>query len=342
MAARTATATLANAATATANALRQKFNIVRHDIAATLPSFRIACNVYSRKDAPPPSQLGSAAVAPALVFAHANGFCKEMWEPVIDRIDRRWTERDVYAYDCFNQGDSAVLNKDLLESRCNWLTYAQDVLALIDHFKLNKPVGVGHRIIAETLRPGTFGAIIAVDPTMFPLEIPMIHPVEQHPMGPITLRRRDQWKSREEARETMLNKALFRAWHPEAFDLYIQFGLIDNVDKDGNPGVTLKCPKLQEAMSFAAEGTGVHDAFENLPQLNIPVHYLFGDSSDINTSYLVDLKLQRTKYATHDMIKGGHLFPFEDPLSTARHMSKFLERYTQGQQAEDSHLKARL
>ncbi|KAF9158896.1 hypothetical protein DFQ26_007122 [Actinomortierella ambigua] len=345
MAARPATANFSTTAAATANAFRQKFNIARHDIAATFPSFRLACNVYSRKDIPSPSLQNSEAegTSPALVFAHANGFCKEMWEPVIARVDRRWTEREIYAYDCYNEGDSAVLNKDLLENRCNWLTYAQDVLALVDHFKLTKPVGIGHRIIAETLRPGTFGAIVAVDPTMYPKEVNLLVPVEDHPLASLTIRRRDQWKDRDEARESFLKKSLFRAWHPEALDLYLQFGLLDNLDKDGRPGVTLKCPKIQEAMAFAHEGTGLHDAFENLPQLNIPVHFLFGATSDINPSDLVEMKLQRTKYATHEIVKGGHLFPFEEPLDTARDITKFLEMYTEAKgPSVDTPTKARL
>jgi hypothetical protein len=46
------------------------------------------------------------------------------------------------------------------------------------------------------MRPGTFSAIVAVDPTNFPKEIYMNAPIEDHPMAQLTLKRRDTWKSR--------------------------------------------------------------------------------------------------------------------------------------------------
>lgn len=46
------------------------------------------------------------------------------------------------------------------------------------------------------MRPGTFSAIVAVDPTNFPKEIYMNAPIDDHPMAQLTLKRRDTWKSR--------------------------------------------------------------------------------------------------------------------------------------------------
>jgi len=51
-------------------------------------------------------------------------------------------------------------------------------------------------ILAELLRPGTFSAIVAVDPTMFPQSMYMHAPLEDNPMAQITLKRRDTWKDR--------------------------------------------------------------------------------------------------------------------------------------------------
>jgi hypothetical protein len=51
-------------------------------------------------------------------------------------------------------------------------------------------------ILAEHLRPGTFSAIIAIDPTMFPADFYTHETGEDHPMAKITLKRRDVWKDR--------------------------------------------------------------------------------------------------------------------------------------------------
>lgn len=51
-------------------------------------------------------------------------------------------------------------------------------------------------IMAEILRPGTFSAIIAIDPTMFPSQVNLKGPHDGHPLAQLTLKRRDHWKSR--------------------------------------------------------------------------------------------------------------------------------------------------
>lgn len=57
--------------------------------------------------------------------------------------------------------------------------------------------------------------------------------------------------------------------------------MVDVVNADGSTGVTLKCPKFQEAITFAHIGTGLHDSFEGMAKLDIPVHLLVGEISDI-------------------------------------------------------------
>jgi hypothetical protein len=51
-------------------------------------------------------------------------------------------------------------------------------------------------ILAELIRPGTFSAIVAVDPTMFPEAMDIHTPFPDNPLGQSTLRRRDTWKDR--------------------------------------------------------------------------------------------------------------------------------------------------
>ncbi|KAF9287610.1 hypothetical protein BGZ74_001042 [Mortierella antarctica] len=51
----------------------------------------------------------------------------------------------MFAIDCRNQGDSAILNKNALEDTFEWITYAKDVLRTVDALGLKKPLGMGHR-----------------------------------------------------------------------------------------------------------------------------------------------------------------------------------------------------
>ncbi|KAF9579798.1 hypothetical protein BGW38_003796 [Lunasporangiospora selenospora] len=270
---------------------RSGFKVARYVIPASTPTFSLACNVYTHQGSARPAANISAAPAsqsaPPLLFTHANGFCKETWEPVMSRLAAPWINSEMYAFDCRNQGDSAVLNKDILPDTFDWYSYATDILKVIDTFSIKKPVGIGHSfgasafILAESMRPGTFSAIVAIDPTMFPREIFINAPLDDHPMAQITLKRRDTWKDKAECKAKLLEKRFFRAFHPDALDLYVEYGMVDVENADGSKSVTLKCSKFQEAITFAHEGTGLHDAFENLSTVNVPVHIIAGETSDI-------------------------------------------------------------
>ncbi|KAG9325342.1 hypothetical protein KVV02_006982 [Mortierella alpina] len=314
-----------------------RFNTVRHNVPASTPSFTLACNVYSRI----PSSASHQPATPPIIFTHANGFHKEIWEPVIGRMSARWTAGDMYAFDCRNHGDSAVLNKDVLEDTFNWYSYAEDILKIVDTFGLKNTIAVGHSfgasafILAEAMRPGTFSTIIAIDPTMFPRSLFENPPLEDNHMGQLTLKRSDRWTDRNEARTKLLEKKFFKAWHPEALELYLEFGLKEVVNKDGSTEVTLKCPKYQEAICFAAVGGGVNDAFDRMNELRIPVHIIAGEHSDINVPELVELKVARCTYGSSVFIKGtGHLVSLEKPQETAEQMCSFLDRLLDAEQQD--------
>jgi len=150
---------------------QSRFKTVRQNLPSSTPPFQLACNTYT-----PITPRQSAT--PPIIFTHANGFHKEIWEPVIARMSPRWTSGPMYAFDCRNQGDSAVLNKDILENTCkpitdwysliskrknvqltlylaslisnispavDWYLYAHDILKIVDTFGLQKSIGVGHR-----------------------------------------------------------------------------------------------------------------------------------------------------------------------------------------------------
>lgn len=323
--------------------VRSGLNIVRHIVPASTPSFKLACNTYRRTPLPP-----STRATPPIIFTHANGFHKEIWEPVISRLSPPWANSEMYAFDCRNQGDSAVLNKDVLEKHFDWYSYAHDILQIVDTFGLKKAVGVGHSFgasaffLAEVMRPGTFSAIVAVDPTNFPKEIYMNAPIDDHPMAQLTLKRRDTWKSREECKANLLQKKFFKAWHPEALDLYIEHGMLDVVNEDGSAGITLKCPKYQEATTFACVGTGLYDSFEGMSEIQIPIHIVSGENSDINPEELVKMKLARCKVGSLEVMKDvGHLLSLEKPQETADQISGFLDRILESP-VEQEQLKARL
>ncbi|KAF9430457.1 hypothetical protein BGZ94_006805 [Podila epigama] len=296
-------------------ALRQ-LQSVRRVLPAAAPPMRLACNVYSW---PPETShnastrihlAGSSTSDQSMVITHANGFHKELWEPVLTRLDQKYSPRNMYAIDCRNHGDSAILNKDVLEDTFEWISYARDVLSTVDSLRLKKPIGMGHRqlwskrnvkLMAEILRPGTFSAILAVDPTMFPASPDIKGSLDDQPWPQMALKRRDHWKSRLD------------------MDAQLPFTACEN-----------ETCRIQEAAAFAAKDSAPYDAFERLGEISIPIHIITGEHSDINPPELVALKLERCKFGTVEVIKdAGHLVPMDAPQETANSISKFLKHHAQ-------------
>ncbi|GJJ72033.1 hypothetical protein EMPS_04390 [Entomortierella parvispora] len=330
------------------DSFRSRHHMTSYTIPASTEHFSIACNAY--KLVPDSSKDARSRIKTLpILFAHANGFHKEVWEPVMARLGSPWCNSDMYALDLRNMGESAVLNKDVLEDQCNWYWYARDVLKMIDTFGLKNVIGVGHSvgasafILAESLRPGTFSSIIAIEPTMFPDGWYVNLPLAENPMGQATLRRRDVWKDRLHAREDLLSKKFFRAIHPEAFEIYLEHGMLEGVKEDGSTFLTLKGPKFQEAITFANEGNAVHDAFNRLADLHIPVYLILGETSDINPPALGSAKLKNCKYGSLDVVKGsGHLVCLEKPEEVTILMSAFLDGLSDTHRTDAEFTKSRL
>ncbi|KAF9435920.1 hypothetical protein BGZ76_005244 [Entomortierella beljakovae] len=320
---------------------RSQFDTSNYVIDSSTPLHKLSVNLYNRKS-PSPDAVASGST-PSLIFAHANGFCKETWEPLISRMNPRWTSGDLYAFDCRNQGDSAVINKDVLEKTFDWYSYANDILKVIDTFGIKNPIAVGHSILAETIRPGTFSAIVAIESTMFPKFIFTSSPLAENHFGQKSLRRRDTWKHKTEAKQSLLESSFFKTWHPEALDHYVEYGMIDIENEDGSTSTTLKCPKYQEAITFAHEGTGLNDAYEQMSEVDAPIYHLTGSKSDINMQELAKMKADRCKNGALDIVEGGHCVNFEKPQECADLVSAFLDRvFVVGQKTESNQIMAKL
>ncbi|GAA5981685.1 hypothetical protein JCM11641_004214 [Rhodosporidiobolus odoratus] len=104
-----------------------------------------------------------------LVFSHANGFYKEVWETTLKTLlqqieadGRSLPIEEVWALDCINQGDSAVLNRQVLGDVFNWADHGRDllsfVISFIDSPTLSSPPSQGPTLLspAKDVAPERF------------------------------------------------------------------------------------------------------------------------------------------------------------------------------------------
>ncbi|EXJ53660.1 uncharacterized protein A1O5_13112 [Cladophialophora psammophila CBS 110553] len=198
------------------------------------------------------------------IGAHANGFPKELYEPLFDDLYKKLRSlgrgiRAIWIADLVHQGKSAVINERALGNDPNWWDGARDLLFLINQKQDEMPqplIGIGHSMGASQLaqlsllHPRLLQALILIDPV-----IQTENPSKTF-AKPSTYRR-DIWPSRQEARSKFASSKFYQAWDPRVFEKWVQYGLRDlptelypERDESKEPQVTLTTPKSQEVFSY--------------------------------------------------------------------------------------------
>jgi hypothetical protein len=109
--------------------------------------FHLAVKQYIPKDNPNP-QPGDITI----IGAHANGFPKELYEPLWDDIHARSKKhgfriRSIWIADVAQQGRSSVLNEQFLGNDPAWNDHPRDLLHMINIKRDLMPrplIGIGH------------------------------------------------------------------------------------------------------------------------------------------------------------------------------------------------------
>jgi pimeloyl-ACP methyl ester carboxylesterase len=246
-----------------------------------------------------------------LAFAHATGFCKEVWIPVADEIP--W--KRALAWDAPGHGDAAGFSPPA--DWWDFARYALDVLAPID----SRVVGVGHSmggatlLMAELLQPGRFDGLIVIEPVIFP---PPYERMEDVPLAEGALRRRDGFTSRDAILENYRGKEPFASWDPAALDAYIDGGFVEH---DGR--WWLKCRPDVEAEVYRA--ATAHGLYARLGEVGCPVLVVAGEYSTTFTEpFIADIagRMQRARY---QIVAGAsHFVPMERPKLVAETIASFL------------------
>ena len=254
---------------------------------------------------------------PVMVLMHATGFPPGMWHPVARELAPRW--RVIAPYFCAHR------DADPEQGGMNWFTIAADFARFCTLLGLDRPAFVGHSMGATiiTIAHATFGiearGLILIEPIIFPKDFYSLQiTVEQHPFASKSIKRRNHWNNREEARAYLRSKALFTGWDPEMIELYIDHGM----KEAENGGLQLACSPRREAALFM--GDMRYDPWPILPQVTCPTLVLEAEES-VNREF-IDLKMVSAAIprSTYRMIDhAGHLIPMEKPGLTLEIIEEF-------------------
>ncbi|KAL2140778.1 hypothetical protein VTI28DRAFT_3253 [Corynascus sepedonium] len=224
-----------------------------------------------------------------IIGAHANGFPKELYEPLWDELYPRLTKsgiriRSIWIADMWNQGQSGVLNEKILGNDPSWWDHTRDLANLINQKRDEMPhplVGIGHSMGGAQLtllalgNPRLLHSLVLIDPVI-QTAITGIEPAAA------STRRRDLWDSRAAAAAKFRQSKFYQTWDPRVLDLWVRHGLRDlptalypqppsssGKPKGGDGPVTLTTTKHQEVFTFLrptyrGAGTDLRDRDPNL------------------------------------------------------------------------------
>jgi pimeloyl-ACP methyl ester carboxylesterase len=248
---------------------------------------------------------------PDLVLAHATGFCGGVWAPVVDELRERYR---VVTFDERGHGASGPAPEGVYA----WEGFATDVLAVVDALGLRHPFAGGHScggallLLAEMRRPGTFRAVWAYEPIVFPVDDPVAGPNHNNPLAAGARRRRAVFASRAEARANYASKPPLMWLDPRCLDGYVACGFTEQPDGT----VALACEPESEARTY--EMGGSHGAYGRLGEVRCPVSLVCGETTDSIGPAVLPLLAARLAHATTDVWMGhGHFGCLAEPERTA-------------------------
>jgi len=242
-----------------------------------------------------------------VLFAHANGFCKELWRP----IERLLDHVDAVALDQRGHGSSQVGPPPF-----DWWDLGRDVLCADDTLALGAPrVGVGHSsggaalAMSEILRPGTWARLVLIEPIIYPGPYGR---GEDHPLVLGALRRREALSTREDTRAWFAGRGPFARWTAEALDLYVEHGFRDGADGARH----LACAPQTEAEFYRTATT--HRAWDRLGEVACPVVVVVGADSTTHPAEFARFFTGRFPRGGLVSVAGGtHFVPMERPEAIA-------------------------
>lgn len=244
---------------------------------------------------------------PPVLLAHATGLHAWTWLGVAAVLGE--THR-VWALDQRGHGTSGHPPGG---SYRDWSRFALDILAVVDALDLTSPAGVGHSlgggalILAEQRRPGTFAALWCYEPIVIPPSGGAVR-AGNSTLATISRRRRDRFDSRQAAFDNFAAKPPFDRLAPGVLEAYVEHGFCD--DPDG--GVRLALSGAEEATVY--EGAPLHDAWDHLPAMRLPVTVAGSADGVEGPVALVEDLAGRIPGATVERFEGlSHFGPLEDP-----------------------------
>lgn len=256
---------------------------------------------------------------PTIHFLSGNGFCGGTYWPFLRELT---ADYGLFTHDIEGHGDSEAPAKfSGIEAVC------RRVIAVANEQRLGRPlIGMGHSFgAALTLKlaaenPTRFSALVLLDPIIMPPTAwhiwSRLRYLRANPAAQTARKRRDRWRSRDEAAERLHGRGIYAGWTAEAFDSFIDHATRD----DANGERVLNCPKEIEAQIFERP---VYP-WNYFSRLSIPVLVVYGAQTYSFIAPATKLAQKHHPRLQAQTLPGGHCFMQQDPMAAAQTVRAFL------------------
>ncbi|POM75438.1 Serine protease family S33 [Phytophthora palmivora] len=283
-----------------------------------------------------------------LLFAHATGFCQQVWDPIIRRLklspSLQGAVEQYVTYDQPYHGvnrDNSVIgqvyhkNDDPKSPRVkhpmnNWPDITADAAweqaqKLTDRRPL---IGIGHSMGAAALwateakHPGTFDGLILFEPIYG--EVDADYDKTADFLVSLTLARESKWPSMNDAVSHFENWKNFSAWDREMLAKWINGAVVFDEEQQA---AVLACDPVTEASIYAGSRLVLTESELAAPQCSVTFHS--GDRTKLFDHNVFDNFAAKHPniYTNHAPLpKTSHLMVFEDPEASTNAIVADLNR----------------
>ncbi len=260
------------------------------------------------------SYLEWEADAPLLVFSHANGFNASTYRSILAPLAGRFR---IIAWDLRGHGLTQLPTDP--RRICGWTIFRDDLLRFLDALEVKPAVLAGHSlgaistVLAGAVRPYVAKALVLAEPVMAPDQtawkaklVRLLGRSETMPLVALALKRRAQFRSREDALRGFKGRGAFKTWPEHMIADYVETGLVPDGD-----GFRLACAPEWEAASYADYPLHLGRLGRRIP---VPITVLRG-AIDSSTSESVLNQFARKHGHTRIVQLDGatHFLPMERP-----------------------------
>lgn len=253
--------------------------------------------------------------APVAHLLHGNGFCASTLLPFTSHLPADWT---LLFTDVPGHGRSPQPDHQMPD----WQAMAAcigDGLAQ----RADKPViGIGHSmggvltLLLAAARPELFSRILLLDPVLFSPEVLLFQQVARKTglwkrtalVRNVAARRRI-WPDAASMLQDLQRKSLYRNWHPQALQAFIDGGVQPHAD-----GVQLSCAPAWEASIFGSYPRGLWHAVH---RVSVPVDILVASDSYGFIERAARRAARANPCIQWQVYEGSHCFPMEQPERAA-------------------------